>query len=128
MLTRLYRVALVRALTLSESMRRLTLRGLMAYLALVSPAALADGDLASMMNAASEGAASGTKSILTIAQFVGVCGVFGSLIGFKSMKNNPQIKPAYVGLGFVISLLLIAIPEIIKRGQTQLGMTPVAVG
>lgn len=128
MFTRLYRAALARAFTLAESMRRLTLRGLLAYLALVSPAALADGDLASMANSLSEGATSGTKSILTIAQFIGVVGVVGSLIGFKAMKNNPQIKPGHIALGFFISLVLIAVPEIIKRGQTQMGMTPVAVG
>ncbi|MNJ72724.1 hypothetical protein D3C77_694220 [compost metagenome] len=60
--------------------------------------------------------------------FVGVIGVIGSIIALKSMKNNPQVKPWMVGLGFVGSLLLIAVPEMIKRGQTQMNMTPVSVG
>jgi len=128
MITRLYRAAFARALILSETLRRLTLRGLMAWLAFISPMAMADGDLADMANAVSVGASSGTKSALNIATFIGVVGVIGSIIALKSMKNNPQVKPWMVGLGFVGSLLLIAVPEMIKRGQTQMNMTPVSVG
>lgn len=128
MISRLYRAAFARALILSETLRRLTLRALMAWLAFISPMAMADGDLADMANAVSAGATSGTKSALNIAVFVGVIGVIGSIIALKSMKNNPQVKPWMVGLGFVGSLLLIAVPEMIKRGQTQMNMTPVSVG
>ncbi|MFX2611041.1 DUF6750 family protein [Enterobacter mori] len=128
MISRLYRAAFARALILSETLRRLTLRGLMAWLAFISPMAMADGDLADMANAVSVGASSGTKSALNIATFIGVVGVIGSIIALKSMKNNPQVKPWMVGLGFVGSLLLIAVPEMIKRGQTQMNMTPVSVG
>lgn len=128
MLTRFYRVAFARALILSDSLRRLTLRGICAFAALISPMAMAGSDLADMVNSVSEGATSGTKSVLNIAQFVGVVGVIGSLIALKSMKNNPQVRPVHVFLGFMVSLLLIAIPEIIKRGQTQMGMTAVSVG
>ncbi|MHA4830433.1 DUF6750 family protein [Kluyvera intermedia] len=128
MISRLYRAAFARALILSETLRRQTLRGLMAWLAFISPMAMADGDLADMANAVSVGASSGTKSALNIATFIGVVGVIGSIIALKSMKNNPQVKPWMVGLGFVGSLLLIAVPEMIKRGQTQMNMTPVSVG
>ena len=128
MITRLYRAAFARALILSETLRHQTLRGLMAWLAFISPMAMADGDLADMANAVSVGASSGTKSALNIATFIGVVGVIGSIIALKSMKNNPQVKPWMVGLGFVGSLLLIAVPEMIKRGQTQMNMTPVSVG
>lgn len=128
MIFRLYRAAFVRALMLSETLRRLTLRALGAWLAFISPMAMADGDLADMLNSVSTGASSGTKSVLNIAQFMGVCGIFGSLVALKSMKNNPQVRPWMVGLGFVVSLLLLAIPELVKRGQTQMNMTPVSVG
>ena len=128
MFTRLYRAALARALMLSEDLRKLTLRALCAWLALISPMAMADGDIADILNSVATGADSGTKSILTIAQFAGVAGVIGSVFALKSMKNNPQVKPWMVVLGFVGSLVLIAIPEIIKRGQTQMNMTPVSVG
>ncbi len=128
MITRLYRAAYARALMLSETLRRKTLRALCAWLAFISPMAMADGDIADILNSVSTGATSGTKSVLNIAMFVGVCGVFGSLLSLKSMKNNPQIRPWMVGLGFVVSILLIVIPELIKRGQSQIGMTPVSVG
>lgn len=128
MFTRLYRAALARALMLSEDLRKLTLRALCAWLAFISPMAMADGDIADMLNSVSTGATSGTKSVLNIAQFLGVTGVVGSVFALKSMKNNPQVKPWMVALGFVGSLALIAIPEMIKRGQTQMNMTPVSVG
>jgi len=128
MLTRFYSAAFTRALMLSDSLRRLTLRGLCAYAVLISPLAKADGDVADMLKNVAEGAKSGQTSILTIAQFAGVVGVIGSLVALKSMKSNPQVKPWHVGLAATVSLLLIVIPEIIRRGQTQMGMTPVSVG
>ncbi|MEQ9927992.1 DUF6750 family protein [Pectobacterium parvum] len=128
MLTRLYRAAFAHATMLPETLRRLTLRALGAWMACISPMAMADGDLADMLNSVSSGATSGTKSVLNIAVFVGVIGVIGSILALKSMKNNPQIKPWMVGLGFVGSLVLIVVPEMIRRGQTQMGMTPVSVG
>lgn len=128
MITRLYCAAYARALMLSETLRRMTLRALCAWLAFISPMAMADGDLAGMLNSISEGATSGTKSVQNIAIFAGVCGVIGSLFALKSMKNNPQIRPWMIAVGFLVSFLLIVIPELIKRGQTQMGMTPVSVG
>lgn len=128
MMTRLYCAVYARALMLSEALRRLTLRALCAWLALISPMAMADGDFADILNNVSQGATSGTKSALNIALFAGVCGVIGSLFALKSMKNNPQVRPWMVGLGFVVSILLIVVPELIRRGQTQMGMTPVSVG
>jgi len=128
MMTRLYCAVYARALMLSEALRRLTLRALCAWLAFISPMAMADGDMADILNNLSQGATAGTKSTLNIAVFVGVCGVIGSLFAAKGMKNNPQIKLWMVLSGFVISILLIVVPELIRRGQTQLGMTPVSVG
>lgn len=128
MMIRLYRAAFARALMLSETLRGLTLRGLSAWLAFISPVAMADGDLADMAKAVSVGADSGTQSALKIATFIGVVGVIGSLIALKSMKNNPQIKPWMVAITFFGSLILIGVPEIIKRGQTQMNMTPVSIG
>ncbi|MBD8165395.1 DUF6750 family protein [Erwinia persicina] len=128
MLTRLYRAAYARSLVLSEDLRRLVFRGICAWLAFISPMAMADGDVADMLNSVSVGATSGTRSVLNISVFAGVVSVVGSAIALKSMKNNPQIKPWMVALGFVGGLFLIAIPEIIKRGQTQMNMTPVSVG
>lgn len=95
-------------------------------MAFIAPLARADGNVADMLNRLAEGAKTGTGSTLTIAQFIGVFGIVGSLVALKSMKVNPQIRPWHVGLEFVVSLLLMAIPELIKRGQVQMGLTPVS--
>ncbi|MBY4841265.1 conjugal transfer protein (plasmid) [Pantoea stewartii] len=128
MMTRLYCAVYALALTVSETLRRLTLRALTAWLALISPMAMADGDIADMFNSVSQGATSGTKSAINIAVFAGVVGVIGSLFALKSMKNNPQVRPWMVLVAFLVSILLIVVPELIRRGQTQVGMTPVSVG
>lgn len=128
MITRLYCVAYARALMLSETLRRHTLRALCAWLAFISPMAMADGDMADMLNRVSTGATSATKSSLNIAVFAGVVGVIGSLFALKSMKNNPQVRPWMIITGFLVSILLIVVPELIKRGTTQMDMTPVSVG
>ncbi|WP_052206163.1 DUF6750 family protein [Pantoea rodasii] len=128
MMTRLYRAALTRALMLSETLRQLTLRGLCAWAALISPLAMADGDLADMAKAGADGAKSVQTSGITIIQVVGFFSVAGGLLSIKAMKNNPQIKPWMIILAIVGGLLAIGIPEIIKRGMTQIGLSPVTVG
>jgi len=128
MMNRLFSAVYARGLMLSENLRRYVLRGLSAWLAFISPMAMADGDIADIFNNVAEGATSGTKSALTIATFIGVLGIIGTITALKSMKNNPQVKPWMIALGFMGSLLLIAVPQIISRGQKQMGMTPVSVG
>lgn len=128
MMNRITCAVLSRALMLSETLRRAFLRALFAWVAFISPGAMAAGDLADIGNNLATGASSTTKNVLTICQLLGVCGVVGSILSLKSMKNNPQIKPWMVGVAFVTGLLLIVVPELIKRGQTQMGMTPVSVG
>lgn len=127
MLTRLYRAAFVRALMLSESLRQLTLRGVYAWAALISPVAMADGDLADMAKSGAEGAKSIQTSGITIIQVLGFFSVAGGLLSIKAMKNNPQIRPWMIALAIGGGLLAIGITEIIKRGMTQVGLTPVSV-
>ncbi|KHJ66386.1 hypothetical protein QU24_19650 [Pantoea rodasii] len=119
---------MTRALMLSETLRQLTLRGLCAWAALISPLAMADGDLADMAKAGADGAKSVQTSGITIIQVVGFFSVAGGLLSIKAMKNNPQIKPWMIILAIVGGLLAIGIPEIIKRGMTQIGLSPVTVG
>lgn len=128
MMNRISCAVYTRALMLSETLRNAFLRALFAWIAFISPGAMAAGDLADIGNSMSEGATSFTKSALNIATMLGVCSVIGSIFALKSMKNNPQVKPWMVAVGFVTGLLLIVVPELIKRGQTQMGMTPVSVG
>ncbi|MFV9671403.1 DUF6750 family protein [Pantoea sp. KXB25] len=127
MLTRLYRAAFVRALMLSESLRQLTLRGVYAWAALISPVAMADGDLADIAKSGAEGAKSIQTSGITIIQVLGFFSVAGGLLSIKAMKNNPQIRPWMIALAIGGGLLAIGITEIIKRGMTQVGLTPVSV-
>lgn len=128
MMNRLTSAVFSRALMLSETLRRAYLRVLFAWIAFISPGAMAAGDIADSFESLANGASSGTKSVLTVSQFMGVCAVVGSVLALKSMKNNPQTKPWMVGVAFCTGLVLIVIPELIKRGQTQMGMTPVSVG
>lgn len=127
MLTRLYHAAFARALMLSDSLRQLTLRGVYAWAAIISPVAMADGDLADMAKSGAEGAKSIQTSGITIIQVVGFFAVAGGLLSIKAMKNNPQIKPWMIVLAIGGGLLAIGITEIIKRGMTQMGLTPVSV-
>lgn len=127
MITRFYRAAYARVLMLSEALRRMTLRALCAWLALISPVAMADGDLADMGKNLSEGAKSLQTSGIVIIQVIGFFSFAGGLLSIKAMKNNPQIKPWMIVLAIVGGMLAMGIPEIIKRGMTQMGMTPVSV-
>lgn len=127
MLTRLYRAAFARALMLSETLRHLTLRGVCAWAALISPVAMADGDFADMAKAGADGAKSFQTSGITIIQVLGFFSFAGGLLSIKAMKNNPQIKPWMIALAIVGGLLAIGIPEVIKRGMNQIGLTPVTV-
>ncbi len=128
MLTRLYRAALTRAFMLSETLRQLTLRGLCAWAALISPLAMADGDLADMAKAGAEGAKSVQTSGITIIQVIGFFAFAGGLLSIKAMKNNPQIKPWMIVLAILGGLAAMGIAEMVKRGMTQIGLSPVTVG
>lgn len=91
-------------------------------------AASANGDLADMADRAAEGAKAGIKSVLTIAQFVGVIFVVGGLIAAKTKKDNPHVKTWHIIASILFGICLIVVPEIIKRAQTQVGLSPVSVG
>lgn len=64
---------------LSETLRRMTLRALCAWLALISPVAMADGDLADMGKNVSEGAKSLQTSGIVIIQVIGFFSFAGGL-------------------------------------------------
>ncbi|WP_210512574.1 DUF6750 family protein [Pantoea ananatis] len=127
MLTRLYCAAYLRALMLSETLRSLILRGVCAFMALISPLVMADGDLADMGKSAADGAKSVQTSGITIIQVAGFFAVAGGILSIKAMKNNPQIKTWMIALAIIGGLLAIGITEIIKRGMTQINLTPVNV-
>lgn len=97
-------------------------------IAVLPVTALADGDIADMGVRAAEGAKSGIKSALVIAQLAGAVFVIGGLIAAKNKKDNPQIKVSHIIGSILFGVCLIVVPEIIKRAQTQVGLSPVNVG
>ncbi|MBY4954516.1 DUF6750 family protein [Pantoea sp. DY-17] len=127
MITRFYCAAYARVLMLSETLRRMTLRALCAWLALISPIAMADDDLAGIGTRLADGAKSWQTSGIIIIQVIGFFSVAGGILSIKAMKNNPQIKPWMIALAIVGGLLAMGIAEIIKRGMNQMGMTPVSI-
>lgn len=127
MLNCVYRAAYVRALMLSETLRRLVFRGVLAWIALISPVVMADDDLAGMGVRVAEGAKSAQTSGISIIQVIGFFGFAGGFLSIKAMKNNPQIKPWMVITAIVVGLMMMGIPELVKRGMTQIGLTPVSV-
>lgn len=127
MLNCVYRAAYVRALMLSETLRRLVIRGVLAWVALISPVVMADDDLAGMGVRVAEGAKSAQTSGISIIQVIGFFGFAGGFLSIKAMKNNPQIKPWMVITAIVVGLMMMGIPELVKRGMTQIGLTPVSV-
>ncbi len=119
--------ACVHATLFKEQLRQKFIKGVSVAL-VSSPLTASAGDLADMGKAAADGAKSGMGSVLTIAQFAGVCFVVGGLIAAKTKKDNPQIKTSHIMGSILFGVCLIVVPEIIKRAQTQVGLTPVNVG
>lgn len=127
MLNCVYRAAFVRALMLSETLRRLVFRGVLAWVALISPVVMADDDIAGMVSHVAEGAKSTQTSGIIIFQVIGFFACAGGVLSIRAMKNNPQIKPWMVILAIVVGLMLMGIPELVKKGMSQIGITPVSV-
>lgn len=119
--------ACVRVDLVKKQVRRTFINGVAVMLA-GSPVAAMAGDIADMGAAAADGAKSGMKSALVIAQFLGVIFVVGGLIAAKTKKDNPQIKTSHILGSILFGVCLVVVPEIIKRAQTQVGLAPVTVG
>lgn len=120
--------AAVRAMNVKEVMNKKISKVLVSLVAANPVIAFADGDLADMLGNVGDGADSGKKSILQIAQFVGVICVVGGLFAAKAKSKNPSITIGSIAVALVVGAVLIVVPEIIKRSQAQMGLTPVSVG
>lgn len=121
--------AFVRITVFKDGMKKRLVKGLCAVAA-ASPviASAAGGDIADMASSAADGATSMQKSALKIAQFVGVVFVITGLVMAKNKKDNPQIKVGHIMGAILFGVCLIVVPEIIKRSQAQVGLSPVDVG
>ncbi|MDY7563409.1 MULTISPECIES: DUF6750 family protein [unclassified Pseudomonas] len=118
----------VRVTLFKEQLSHRFINWLAVVLASSPVAAFADGDIAAMGTAVANGATSGMKSALLVAQFAGVIFVIGGLIAAKTKKDNPQVKTSHIIGSIAFGACLIAVPEMIKRAQTQVGLSPVTVG
>jgi hypothetical protein len=120
--------AAVRFSVFKDGMRKRVLKGLTAVAASSPVFAMAADDLAGMSDSAAEGATTFQKNVLVIAQMIGVVFVIGGLISAKNKKDNPQIKTGAIVAAILFGAVLVVVPEIIKRSQAQVGLSPVDVG
>jgi len=121
--------ACVRATLFKENITKHVIKGVAAVAAVSPVLAHADGDdIAGMISSAATGAKTSTKGFLEFAQMLGVAFVIGALIAAKTKKDNPQIKVSHIAGSLIFGACLIAVPEIIKRSQAQVGLAPVSVG
>jgi hypothetical protein len=119
----------VRATLFKDNLTHHFAKGLVAIAAASPVLAHADGsDLAGMVTSFAVGGVTVTKGALQLAQTAGVVFVMGGLIAAKNKKDNPQIKVSHIATSVIIGACLIAVPEIIKRSQSQAGLTPINVG
>lgn len=119
----------VRATLLKDTVRQRFIKGLTALAAASPVLAHADGsDLAGMTTSLATGGTTFSKNALSIAQVIGVVFVISALIMAKTKKDNPQIKVSHIAGSLVFGVCLIAVPEMIKRSQAQIGLTPINVG
>lgn len=95
--------------------------------ALASTPAHADGDLADMANSALGFFPKIKPFVMGAALPVGIIFVFLALLMIRWKKNNPNIKAWEIVTLFGVGLCLIALSQIISRGQKQLGIQPVGV-
>ncbi|MBT2375549.1 DUF6750 family protein [Pseudomonas fluorescens] len=120
--------AAVRVTIFKDGLRQRVMKGLLAVAAANPVLAFAGDDFAGMGDSAAEGAKSLQKSALTGAQFVGVLAVIGGVIAAWNKKDNPHIKTGHIVGAILFGVCLVVIPQIIKRGQAQVGLSPVDVG
>lgn len=119
----------VRVTLLKDKVRQRFIHGVTAIAASSPLFAYADGsDLAGMVTSAATGGKTISKGALEIAQVVGIIFVIIAFVAARNRKDNPQIKLSHIAGSVIFGVCLIAIPEMIKRSQAQIGLTPINVG
>lgn len=89
--------------------------------------AFAAGDLADMLDSAADGASRGKTSGLKIAQAIGVVVFIAALLGLKKVGKHPQVTLGGCLAGLGIGALLVVVPELMSRTQTQMGTSSVTI-
>lgn len=117
----------IRLFFLSETLQRRLIQGLLFLVTSTACRQVYAADIADILNSLATGASSGQKSTVIIAMFLGVLSVAGGFGMLYKKKNNPNIPTGGVWIAFIVGICLIGLGEIIRRGQSQLGMTEVSI-
>lgn len=117
----------IRLLFLRESLQRRLFRGLLFIVTSTACRQVYAADLADILDALAGGATSSQKSLIIIAMFLGVLSVLGGFGALYKKKTNPNIPSGGIWIAFLVGIALIGLGEIIRRGQSQMGMTEVSI-
>ncbi|EAQ9805028.1 hypothetical protein DRE43_19200 [Salmonella enterica subsp. enterica serovar Java] len=89
------------------------------------PAYAAGDDLAAMVKSFLGFFTDIKQPLLDAAPVVGIIFIILALLMMRWKKNNPNIKPWEIAVLFGIGLFLLALNQIVSRGQKQMGLNPV---
>ena len=120
--------ASIAAHELRHSMKRKFTAGMASLVALTPLSALADGSLTDMVDEGATGMSDVEKDALVFAEGLGVLIDFASIIAMKNKAKSPHITTGGIITGWVVGIFLIGLAEIVRRSQSQVGMTEVTVG
>lgn len=110
-----------------ETARRRLIQGLLFVITSTACRQVYAADIADILDSLAKGATSGQKSTVIICMFLGVLSVAGGFGMLYKKKTNPNIPTGGVWIAFLVGIALIGLGEIIRRGQSQLGMTEVSI-
>ena len=110
-----------------ETARRRLIQGLLLVITSTACRQVYAADIADILESLAKGATSGQKSTVIICMFLGVLSVAGGFGMLYKKKTNPNIPTGGVWIAFLVGIALIGLGEIIRRGQSQLGMTEVSI-
>lgn len=105
----------------------LWLSGLLLSALASQPAHAAGDDLSGMVNSGLGFFTDIKQPLLDAAPVIGIIFIILALLMMRWKKNNPQIKPWEIAVMFGIGLFLLALSQIVSRGQKQMGLNPVGI-
>ncbi|HCD0608045.1 TPA: hypothetical protein M8T80_003737 [Salmonella enterica subsp. enterica serovar Infantis] len=103
----------------------LWLSGLLLGALASQPAYAAGDDIAGMVRNALSFFTDIKQPLLDAAPVIGLIFIILALLMMRWKKNNPNIKPWEIAVMFGIGLFLLALSQIVSRGQKQMGLNPV---
>ncbi|EJF1949820.1 hypothetical protein M8A54_004212 [Salmonella enterica] len=103
----------------------LWLSGLLLSALASQPAHAAGDDLAAMVRNMLGFFSDIKQPLLDAAPVIGLIFIILALLMMRWKKNNPNIKPWEIAVMFGIGLFLLALSQIVSRGQKQMGLNPV---